>query len=113
VPVSLHLETQMDDRIGRSIDRIVKDLDESHSIHQVVMSWRECSEGYDLWLGEFNDRIIAFVLVQGSKIKALAVHGATRNRGVGLRILTLLREQQPDVEVDLDHLSPWIGRYFK
>ncbi len=97
MPIFLRRATNTIDQNHRSLLRIVQDLSAENRLHEVVSQWHAIPEQYELWLAVFNDRNVGFALMQGNEIKGLAVHGATRKRGIGRRILTLLKQNYPSL----------------
>lgn len=48
----------------------------------------------------FNERMVGFALIEKNQLSLLAVHGATRHRGVGTQMITLLLKKKPHLAVD-------------
>jgi len=107
VPVSLRYVPEITGQVIDAVERIGQDLGPDSRVWATVQRWRLRPSDYDCYLAEFNTRIVAFALLQGNEIKALAVHRATRQRGIGQRLLSLLVAQKAYLEVAGTRLEQW------
>ena len=93
MPITVTRASGQNDRNHATMLRIIKDLPAQHELHSVLGQWHAKPDKFDLWFAVFNERVVGFTLVKGSDIEAIAVHSATRGRGVGHRMLTLVIQQ--------------------
>jgi hypothetical protein len=97
VPVTLIRDAHFDDESLVLVQRIVKDQSDTSVLIKTVKLWQASPTHYEFCKAIFNERLVGFALLQGNEIKAFAVHGATRDRGVGGRVLDLLLKQTPQL----------------
>lgn len=93
MPITLVRADAHTDKNLQSIKRIIQDLATENSLYSSVEQWHANPATFDLWFARFNDRNVGFALLKASEIKCFAVHGATRGRGIGRRILKLLADE--------------------
>lgn len=90
---------QYDHHIEQSIQRIIKDASALDPMLADLRRWQDQPSRGELWLAIFNERAVGLALLEGTELKALRVHPATRGRGVGQRMLSLLLSEKPDMKV--------------
>ena len=93
--------------------RAINDLPEHHPVVQATQQWCQASSNYDFYRALFNERIVGYVLLQGNEINALAVHHATRSRGVGQRMLSELKRLNPQVRLPIHCRDEWLNTHFE
>ncbi|EAR08966.1 GNAT family N-acetyltransferase [Reinekea blandensis] len=69
---------------------VVKDLPDSHAAVAGLQRWLQSPSDGCLYLAWFNERVVGFALLEGRQLRSLAVHPATRRRGVARRMMSLL-----------------------
>ncbi len=99
MPVTIQPANEKQEQIENSLAKILKDISADHDVLQTVNEWRQQPDSMSLWWAIFNERKVGFVLVDSKEIKALAVHPATRSRGVGQRMLDLIQIQYPTLKL--------------
>lgn len=110
MPVTMQYFATLTEEYEQSIDRIQADLSESHIAQVEFKNWLQSVGDSDLWLAFFNQRVVGYGLVSCGKLKAVAVHKATRRRGVGTRMVEILACRYPDISIENKaHLS-WVKR---
>lgn len=97
MPITL---TQVD--TDREIDAgiltsVVKDLPDSHEAVIELHRWLQSPADGRLYLAWFNERVVGFALLEGRQLRSLAVHPATRRRGVARRMVSLLMTEGQDL----------------
>lgn len=102
MPVSLHRLTTMGTSDQRAIERVLIEVPAEDSVRVLLPKCFVADEPYQLFLGLFNDRVVGVVLLENSTIEAFHVHPATRNRGVGRRMMALLAQQVSNLELAPD-----------
>ncbi|WP_320826849.1 hypothetical protein [Reinekea sp.] len=95
MPVSLRYEPQISGQVFDTVERIAQDLGSHHRVRTTVHRWRLRPRDYDCYLAQLTVRVVAFALLQGTEIKALAVHCAIRQGAIGQHILSLLVAKKP------------------
>ena len=95
MPVTITPVSVQQPDIESTLRRIVSDLPGDHSARKLAQLWLSNPQTMQLWLAMFNERAAGFVLVEQARVKAVAVHPATRARGVGRRCVELLKEHYP------------------
>ncbi|TCS43084.1 acetyl-CoA sensor PanZ family protein [Reinekea marinisedimentorum] len=108
MPVILCQQSSSSDSLNNSLQEIVRDLPKKNPATKAVQRWPNSEKPVELWTAVFNERIVGFAFVSGCRLKAVAVHPITRNRGVGRRILSLLIENRPDLKLTKGEDNPWI-----
>jgi ribosomal protein S18 acetylase RimI-like enzyme len=99
VPVTIKPAKEQREEIQNSLASILKDTPLDHSVWRIVQSFLNGQEDLQLWWAVFNDRIVGLIVINSTEIKALAVHPATRSRGIGRRMVALLKERFPALEI--------------
>lgn len=102
MPVTISPATGKQEEILVTLERILSDLPKDHYVCKVTNGWLSKPESMTLWWAVFNDRVVGFVLVEKSMLKAIAVHPATRSRGIGRQLLLLIMQQYSDLVLASD-----------
>ncbi len=108
MPVTIRQETTITPEVTHSVKRVLHDIPSTYYGHSVVQQWLDSSTTLELWVAVFNDRIIGFALMSGCEIKAFVVHGATRGRGVGKRMLILLAQKCGSINIQPSSPDTWL-----
>lgn len=99
MPISLTQANAERDIDGTALKSVVKDLPPEHGAVVALESWLQSPQRSTMKLAWFNDRIVAFAIIEGEQLQALAVHPATRGRGIARRIMTLLLMEFPSMQL--------------
>lgn len=102
MPISLTQLAPTDKFDSQALEAIIKDLDADDTIRSSLAQWQNQSLDSSLYIGWFNDRMVALALLEAQQLRALAVHPATRGRGVATRVLELIKAQVSDVDIPSD-----------
>ena len=109
MPVFVNRQMYSSDRLNHQLGEVVADLPTDHHVRCSLNDWIDQKSRHQLWVGVFNGRVVSFALVNQSKLKALAVHHATRQRGVGRRVLSELQRQIPNLILPVEVCDPWLN----
>lgn len=113
MPISLTKADTVSAVTAEALRSVIKDLPAEHNLTVALEHWLQSPAGKEMTLAWFNDRIVAFALLEGSQLLALAVHPATRRRGIARRMISLLQADDPSSQFafhgDCDILSKLIA----
>lgn len=93
MPVTLNRKPSYDEQTVKALRRITQANISATELDELISDCKKPDADQQLVLAVFNERNVGCAFLKGPEIKALVVHPATRNRGVGERFLTLLAEQ--------------------
>lgn len=108
MPVILCQQRESSDSLNVSLNAVVRDLPKENPAAKALKHWLNGKKSTSLWTAIFNERVVGFALVSERRLKAIAVHPATRGRGIGRRILTILVENQPSLKLAKGEDNKWI-----
>jgi len=90
MPVTAQSLAQPTERDLAELERLASEQSGCASYSRAWQSWLADPASVELVVARFNERIVAVALLQDEVIVGFAVRAATRGRGVGQRLLTLL-----------------------
>ncbi|PTY35884.1 hypothetical protein BGP77_00725 [Saccharospirillum sp. MSK14-1] len=106
MPVTVHPLTHPNERDLAELQRLAVEQSQCASYRNAWQRWQDDPASVDLQVARFNERIVAVALVRQGVIVGFAVRAATRGRGVGQRLLTvLMADRDYDVADDLNTVT--------
>lgn len=108
MPVIISQPNKITHSLKVSLQSVVKDLSSDHTAKSALDSWLNKNKKWDLWVAEFNDRVVGYALIKDNTLKAIAVHPATRDRGVGTRMMSKLADKSAKLSLSHDESNSWV-----